>query len=100
MKRLVLALTVVLALASTLAWGQASLKIYWDHSGTNVTRFECVVDGGTPIGLGLPTPTGTTYSTEFSTCTGLSTAGAHTLVIQACNVNGCVAATKLTVVKL
>jgi len=79
---------------------QATPKIYWEHDGVGLARFECVVDSGTPTNLGLPTPSGTTYSVDITACTGVMTNGQHTLVIRACNVTGCTAAASITVVKL
>lgn len=91
----------VLALACAVGLSaQTTPKVYWEHDGTNVTRFECVVDGGTPINLSLPIPTGTTYSVDVTACTGLMTNGVHSLVVQACNAVGCTAATAIYVVKL
>ena len=75
-------------------------QILWEHDGVNVTRFECVVDGGTPVNLNLPTPVGSTYAVEVEACPALLVNGTHTLIIQACNDTTCVAATVLTVVKL
>jgi hypothetical protein len=79
---------------------QATPKVYWEHDGLNVTSFQCVVDGGHPADLGLPTPSGTTYSAEIASCTGVLVNGQHSLTIQACNEGGCTAATAMTVVKL
>lgn len=89
-----------LALLPVVGWAQTTPRIYWDHDGVNVTSFKCVVDGTTTTDLGLPTPTGTTYSTDISSCTGVMVNGQHSLVIQACNANGCTSATSITVVKL
>ena len=65
-----------------------------------MTSFKCVVDGGTPVDLGLPTPVGTTYSTDITNCTGVMVNGTHSVVIQACNATGCTSAAAITVVKL
>lgn len=83
-----------------LALALAAPAIEWTHDGVNVTYFNCVVDGGTPVSLGLPTPTGTTYSSALSNCTGVMVNGTHSVVIQACNAGGCTPATAITVVKL
>lgn len=97
MKRLLL---LALLLLPALAWAQPTPKVYWEHDGANVTSFKCVVDGGTPSDLGLPTPSGTTYSTDITNCTGVMVNGQHSLVIQACNASGCTSAAAITVVKL
>src|SRR5512139_1713663 len=89
-----------LLLLPMLAWSQPTPQIKWEHDGLNVTSFKCVVDGGTPIDLGLPTRSGTTYSTDITNCTGVMVNGTHSLVIQACNASGCTSATAITVVKL
>lgn len=99
MKKWLIVLSLALALAVG-AWAQTAPNIEWTHDGVNVTYFNCVVDGGTPTSLGLPTPSGTTYSTALSNCTGVMVDGTHTLVIQACNAAGCSAAAAITVVKL
>ena len=99
MTKRVLALLLLLLLP-VVGWAQAVPKVYWEHDGLNVTSFKCVVDGGTPDDLGLPTPSGTTYSTDITNCTGVMVNGQHSLVIQACNASGCVSATAITVVKL
>ena len=96
MKRVVL----LVLLLPTLVWAQPVPKVYWEHDGLNITSFKCVVDGGAPSDLGLPTPSGTTYSTDITNCTGVMVNGTHSLVIQACNASGCVDATAITVVKL
>ena len=94
-------LLLVLLLLPALVWAQPTPKIYWEHDGANVTSFKCVVDGGTPSDLGLPTPSGTTYSTDITNCTGVMVNGTHSLVIQACNASDqCTPATAITVVKL
>lgn len=93
-------LMVLACLVPVALWAQATPQVKWEHDGLNVTRFECVVDGGTPTNLNLPTPTGTTYSVDITSCTGVMTNGTHSLVIQACNATGCTAATAITVVKL
>ena len=99
MKFGLIVLAVALALAVG-AWAQTAPVIEWQHDGANVTRFECVVDGGTPSDLGLPTPSGTTYNSTLSNCTGVMTNGTHSVVIQACNAVSCTAAAAITVVKL
>lgn len=99
MTRWLVALCLALALAVG-AVAQTTPQVKWEHDGLNVTSFKCVVDGGAPTDLGLPTPTGTTYSTDITNCTGVMVNGQHSLVIQACNANGCTSATAITVVKL
>ena len=99
MTKWLIALCLMLAIA-VWAYAQATPKVYWDHDGLNVTRFECVVDGGTPTDLELPTPTNTTYSVDITACTGVMVDGTHSLVVQACNTAGCTAAVAITVVKL
>ena len=103
MTKWLLALSLALALAVG-AWAQTAPNIEWTHDGVNVTHFNCVVDGGTPTSLGLPTPSGspaTTYSTALSNCTGVMVNGTHSVVIQACNSSDvCTPATAITVVKL
>jgi hypothetical protein len=79
---------------------QPTPQVKWEHDGVNATSFKCVLDAGTPTDLGLPTPSGTTYSVDITACTGIMTNGSHSVVIQACNVNGCTSATAITVVKL
>ena len=99
MTKWLIALSLALALAVG-AWAQTAPNIEWTHDGVNVTSFKCVVDGGTPTDLGLPTPSGTTYATALSNCTGVMTNGTHSVVIQACNASGCTSAAAITVVKL
>lgn len=99
MRKWLLALSLALALAVGV-WAQSAPVIEWQHDGVNVTRFECVVDGGTPSNLGLPTPTVGWYASTLSNCTGVMVAGAHSVIIQACNTAGCTPAAAITVVKL
>lgn len=99
MRKWLIAVSLALALAVGAA-AQTTPKVYWEHNGVNVTSFKCVIDGGTPTDLGLPTPSGTTYSTDITNCTGVMTNGQHSLVIQACNSVGCTNAATITVVKL
>ena len=99
MRRFLLALIGVIAMLGVL-WAQATPQVKWEHDGVNVTSFKCVVDGGTPTDLGMPTPVGTTYSVDITACTGVMVNGAHSLVIQACNATGCTSAAAITVVKL
>ena len=99
MRRWLIGPAFVLALAVGV-WAQTAPVIEWQHDGANVDRFECVVDGGTPSDLGLPTPSGTTYNSTLSNCTGVMVNGTHSVVIQACNATGCSAAAAITVVKL
>lgn len=75
---------------------QAPLRVYWTHDGQNVTRFEIVIDAGTPTDVGLPTPVRRQYSAPLPTLT----AGTHSLVVRACNANTCTASVPITVVKL
>ena len=97
MKRVVL----LVLLLPTLVWAQPVPKVYWEHDGTGTpTYFNCVVDGGTPSNLGLPTPSGTTYSTDITNCTGVMVNGTHSVKIQACNATGCTDSLAITVVKL
>ena len=98
MRRLGVALVLVVVVAGLLGAARPP-RLYWNHDGQNVTRFECVIDSGTPVSLGLPTPTGTTYSALLSAC-GTFAKGAHQLVVRACNDGGCAAAPAITVVKL
>lgn len=70
-----------------------STRIYWDHDGINTDRYVLIVDGGTPVDLGRPTPTGQTYATPFPALTP----GTHTLVICAENVAGRSCAAPLSV---
>lgn len=97
MRRWLLRLALVVVLLPMAVWAQSAPRIYWEHDGANLSRFEYVLDGGTPVSMGLPTPSGTTYSYELPALT----AGTHTLVIQACNSsNVCTPAAAITVVKL
>lgn len=79
---------------------QPTPQVKWEHDGANVTSFKCVVDSGAPTDLGLPTPTGTTYSVDITACTGVMVNGQHSLVIQACNATGCTSGSAIMVVKL
>ena len=88
MRRWLIGLSLALALAVG-AWAQTAPNIEWTHDGANVTSFKCVVDGGTAVDLGLPTPSGTTYTATLSSCTGVMVNGTHSVVIQACNATGC-----------
>lgn len=74
----------------------ATTRILWDHDGINTDRYLLIVDGGTPVDLGRPTPVGQTYSTPFPALTP----GTHTLVICAENVAGrsCAAPVSVAVV--
>ena len=102
MRRWLLAVSLALAVAVG-AYGQATPQIMFEHDGLNLTTFKCVVDGGTAIDLGKPTPTGTpatTYSVAITTCTPLLVNGVYSLVIQACNGDTCTNAVAITVVKL
>lgn len=93
-----LAIIVALALGAV-AWAQPAPTLYWEHDGLNVTSFTCQIDSGSQVSLGLPTPSGTTYSSALSNC-GTLTNGQHTLTIRACNAVGCTAAAAIYVVKL
>ena len=77
-------------------WAQASPRVYWTHDGLNVTRFEIVIDDGTPTNVGLPTPVRAQYSAPLPT----TTAGSHSLVVRACNETQCTASIPITFVKL
>jgi hypothetical protein len=99
MTRWLIVVAVALALAVG-AFAQATPQIMFEHDGVNVTTFKCVVDGGAAVDLGLPTPTGTTYSVAITTCTPVMVNGSHSLVIQACNGTVCTSAAAITVVKL
>jgi len=98
-KWLGLALLIVLVLPLA-PQAQTAPVIEWQHTGVGVSSFKCVVDGGMPSDLGLPTPSGGWYSSTLSNCTGVMVNGTHSVVIQACNTAGCTSATALTVVKL
>ena len=93
-------LVVLACLVPVVLWAQPTPQVKWEHDGANVTRFECVVDGGTPTNLNLPALVGTTYSVDITACTGVMVNGTHSVVIQACNATGCTPATAITVVKL
>jgi hypothetical protein len=95
MRRWLLALLLIPALV----WATTEPTIYWEHDGVGVTSFTCQIDSGTAVSLGLPTPTGTTYSSALSNC-GTIAAGTHTLTIRACNGSTCTAGTSIYVVKL
>lgn len=99
MKRLlVLALLLLLPIVGL---AQPTPQVKWEHDGQNVTYFNCIVDGGTPVNLGMATlESGTTYKTDITNCTGVMVNGTHSLVIQACNATGCTDSVAITVVKL
>jgi hypothetical protein len=78
---------------------QTAPTLEWQHDGLNVTEFKCQIDSGTLASLGLPTPSGTTYSAALSTC-GTIEKGQHLLYVYACNAAGCTVATAIYVVKL
>lgn len=94
-----------LTLAFVLLWTAVAMaqppepRLQWTHDGIGVTRFECVIDSGTPANLGLPTPVGATYTVFLSAC-GTLTVSAHLLVVNACDESSCTASSPLTVVKL
>lgn len=101
-------LVLALGLAPVLALAQAEPRLQWDHDGYGVSYFDCAIDAGTPVDLGLPTRVGTTYTVPLSAC-GTMTAGTHSLVVRACNNSGtrdeksddiCAAAAPIKVVKL
>lgn len=90
----------ILSLALVFLW-LAPPEIAWDHDGTGVSYFNCVVDGTTTTNVGKPTPVGQTYAVALSSCVGVMVAGTHSVVIQACDVsNYCLSAAAITVVKL
>ena len=99
MRRWLIVGALLLALAVGV-WAQTAPVIQWQHDGADVTRFECVVDGGTPSDLGLPTPVDGWYASTLSNCTGVMVNGAHRVVIQACNGAVCTPSAAITVVKL
>ena len=99
MRRSLILLSLLLLLP-VVGLAQPTPQILFEHDGANLTAFKCVVDGGTPVDLGKPTPTGTTYSVAITSCTGVMVNGTHSLVIQACNAGGCTNAVAITVVKL
>lgn len=68
----------------------------WTHAGTDVGRFEIVIDGTWTTDAKQPTPSSQTYQYDLPTLT----AGSHTLVVKACNSVGCASSSALTVVKL
>lgn len=84
---------------------QTPPALVWEHDGIGVDYFDYVLDGAAGVSLGLPTPTGTTYSAALPTLTN----GQHTLTVRACTdaINPvsttddvCTAAVTLQVVKL
>lgn len=102
MKRWLITLSFALALAVG-AFAQTTPQIRWEHDGLNVTSFKCVVDpagSNTITDLGLPTPSGQTYSVDITACTGVMVNGTHTVKIQACNGTTCTDSAAITVVKL
>jgi hypothetical protein len=99
MRRWMIAGALALAIA-VYAYAQSTPQIMFEHDGVNLTSFKCVVDGGAAVDLGLPTPTGTTYSVNITACTPVMVNGTHSLVIQACNGSTCTDAVAITVVKL
>lgn len=70
--------------------------LQWTHSGSNVTEFKYVIDGGAAVSMGMPLRDGTTYAYPLPALAD----GAHTVVVQACNAVGCTAASAFTVVKM
>jgi len=96
MKRIALAILIVVLLLPLEGWARAAPRLYWDHDGLNVTWFAYVLDGGTAVNMGLPTPEGRTYSYLLPALTD----GTHTFAIQACNILGCASSLTMTVVKL
>ena len=92
-----------LLLLPVAGFSQSTPQVQWEHDGLNVTSFKCVVDpsgSNTITDLGLPTPSGTTYSTNIDNCSGVMVNGTHTVKIQACNSTGCTDSVAITVVKL
>jgi hypothetical protein len=87
------------------AWAALGLahpapKVYWAPYGGNVTRFERVVDQGTPTNLNLPTPNGTACSVTITSCARVMVTGTRTVLIRACNRAALAAAAGLIVVRL
>lgn len=98
-RRIGLGLVAVAWLGVAHPLAQDAPTLEWQHDGVNVTEFKCQIDSGTLASLGLPTPSGTTYSAALSTC-GTIEKGQHLLYVYACNGTTCTAATAITVVKL
>lgn len=102
MRRLLLIVLLLLVLVTPLG-AQTAPQIEWRHDGLNVTYFTLVIDGGTPTNLGLVVPVATnTYRAALVGQTAWDTAakGQHTVLIQACNANGCTSSSTIVVVKL
>jgi hypothetical protein len=78
------------------ALAQTTPVLAWEHDGASIVRFELVVDGGAAQSLGLPTPSGTTYTAPLPSLS----AGAHVLELRACNDTFCSSAQTLAVVVL
>ena len=49
-RRMLLAVTLSLVVAVGL-WAATPPRVQWTHDGAGVTRFECVIDDGTPTTL-------------------------------------------------
>lgn len=85
--------------AITVVIGTSAPEFQWTHSGVDAAWFEVTESGTVVKDMGLPSPTtvgGTTYRSTLPTLA----AGAHSLVLRACNLSGCTAATAIIVVKL
>lgn len=96
-------LLVIAAVVAVVLWpvapaAQSAPSVYWTHDGESVSYFEIVVDGVTPgSNVGLPTPSGTSYSAALPTLT----TGVHTIAVRACNAAAqCAISTAMVVVKL
>lgn len=68
--------------------------IYWDFSGV-CTNFDIVIDGIVVQQVGVPTPTGNTYSYSLPIIGN----GLHTIAVQACNGFGASQSTTIKVAK-
>lgn len=71
---------------------QGGSLVQWDHDGVNVTSFAVVVDS-TEYGVGLPTPSGTTYQARVP----VTLTGSHTVTVYAYNGSNYVASMPATV---
>lgn len=91
MRRLLLAATLLLLLLPVLAHAQTDVtpgpttRIYWDHDGVNVERFEVKIDGVVNATIPFAFEQSGTYSTPFPAITP----GVHQLIVSACNTAGC-----------
>jgi hypothetical protein len=96
MRKWLIAASLVLALAVD-PRTQTAPKIAWTFAGTDVTRFELLLNTDWVVDMGLPTPTGDVYEYTLPALP----AGMWTALVRACYGSVCTpAASAITIVKM